>query len=1649
MLNDNFDTFDQGGTWYVSDFAVAASWNQTAWDDTYVLTPPGEVVLTFDGVDSAGKDFTGSELQSNDLFGYGSYEVEMIASAESGVVSSFFLYSDVFFGGARHNEIDIEFLGNDTTKININYYYGNQKLGDNGSIQVDLGFDAAAGMNRYRIDWRPDGISWYANDVLIYEIEEATAPLPIPDEPMKVFMNIWTGGEGLEDWHGPVAADATAQATYSSVEFTPYAPVAPLDGAGAISFAGEDQAYVVNLADGSFAAAARVLAIGDSLTEGWIDVNDPSEVAEDRDGYRNDLFNHILGGDGWIDYVGNLNTGPSDMLDTAHSGLAGEALRNIVHNNDASVADLSVNLATHAPDIVLLMGGTNDFNATNFFSNRFPNLIANLGIAIDQFYAYAGNAEKYLVISTLAPKIRSSTPEEYAYFINEGYSIVDGIEVVGDAGNGSYVPGLRALVEARQAQHPTLILYDNPVGLAGLSTDDVHYTNDSYIAYAQGLYDLLLAEVGQVGGSFATVSGTLPVATDVVGGNAGDRIIGDANDNTIFGGGGVDHLTGGAGADVFGYGAASLDGARDLVTDLARIEGDSVDLSGVADFYGWSAAELATALVLTEDAGGTELAITTPGGLITLAYFENVTQVDLQAAITGAAPDTGDDDNNMALSAPDTDIDASEADTVQIQLVGLDADATATVTVSSGGQDVQQVATADGTLLFDLTSLPAGTVTTSVTATDGGGNSTTLAGPDLTLEEQPAPPPDGPEAPVDGDGAISFAGATQAYVVNLADGSYAAAARVLAIGDSLTEGFMDINDPSEVAEDRDGYRNDLFNHILGGDGWIDYVGNLNTGPSDMLDTAHSGLAGEALRNIVHNNDASVADLSVNLATHAPDIVLLMGGTNDFNATNFFSNRFPNLIANLGIAIDQFYAYAGNAEKYLVISTLAPKIRSSTPEEYAYFINEGYSIVDGIEVVGDAGNGSYVPGLRALVEARQAQHPTLILYDNPVGLAGLSTDDVHYTNDSYIAYAQGLYDLLLAEVGQVGGSFATVSGTLPVATDVVGGNAGDRIIGDANDNTIFGGGGVDHLTGGAGADVFGYGAASLDGARDLVTDLARIEGDSVDLSGVADFYGWSAAELATALVLTEDAGGTELAITTPGGLITLAYFENLSESDLLDAINSDGAGPPLIGTHRRETLNDTDASTFIQGLEGDDTIFGNGGNDTIDGGSGRDRLYGGEGADVFLLTQENIDRYRDEVYDFSVAEGDKVDLSLLAALYGWDSAQTLANISFRDLSNGLRISVSTPDGGFNYLLRDVTEAEFLGGDTLILQAGSADEDNNLLLSAPDLDIDAVEASAVQIDISGLDADASALVTVSSGGQDLSQAITADGALFFDLTSLPAGTVTTSLLATDSEGNTLALDGPELTLAAPPDTSADEDGNLAVTPADTDIDGGESSAVRFTVFGLDADATAVLTISDGSSSVVSDPILSDGDVILDVQGLSDGTLTVSLTATDDDSNMVTVTGADLTLDSTVIVLPQLLGDHRNNRLTDGDDGTEIIGFAGDDRIYANGGDDILDGGAGLDKLYGGAGADTFRFSIETLDGKRDTVREFSTAEGDKLDLSLIADHYGWTASETFDTLALRNLTEGLRITITTPDGSYNLALVEGLTIDEALASDVFLF
>ena len=92
-----------------------------------------------------------------------------------------------------------------------------------------------------------------------------------------------------------------------------------------------------------------------------------------------------------------------------------------------------------------------------------------------------------------------------------------------------------------------------------------------------------------------------------------------------------------------------------------------------------------------------------------------------------------------------------------------------------------------------------------------------------------------------------------------------------------------------------------------------------------------------------------------------------------------------------------------------------------------------------------------------------------------------------------------------------------------------------------------------------------------------------------------------------------------------------------------------------------------------------------------------------------------------------------------------------------------------------------------------------------------------------------------------------------------------------------------------------------------------------------------------------------------------------------------------------------------------LLDGESGYDkLYGEAGADTLQGRDGNDRLEGGTGTDKQYGGTGADRFIFTVigDSVKGAaRDTIFDFSRAQGDKIDLSAIDANGTATGNGTF--------------------------------------------
>ena len=164
-------------------------------------------------IDSDGHGgYTGGEWRSKDRFGYGLYQVNMKPIKNPGVVSSFFTYTGPSEGNPW-DEIDIEFLGKDTTKVQFNYFTNGRGQNDEHVHLHNLGFDASQGFHTYGFDWEADHITWYVDGNAVY-----TAYSDIPNTPGKIMMNAWPG-KNVDAWLAPYNGKTPLYANYDWISY--------------------------------------------------------------------------------------------------------------------------------------------------------------------------------------------------------------------------------------------------------------------------------------------------------------------------------------------------------------------------------------------------------------------------------------------------------------------------------------------------------------------------------------------------------------------------------------------------------------------------------------------------------------------------------------------------------------------------------------------------------------------------------------------------------------------------------------------------------------------------------------------------------------------------------------------------------------------------------------------------------------------------------------------------------------------------------------------------------------------------------------------------------------------------------------------------------------------------------------------------------------------------------------------------------------------------------------------------------------------------------------------------------------------------------------------------------------------------------------
>ena len=193
-------------------------------------------------------NYTAGEARTQNYYHYGDYEVSMKPSANAGTASTFFICTgpyDLKDGKPNpHDEIDIEFLGKDTTHVQFNFFVDGK--GGN-EYMYDLGFDASKEFHTYGFRWAEDSITWFVDGKPVYKVttdktattgENVKIVEKLPSTAGRMLANYWCGNERAWAWMGEFKGSVNDNGTQyqwiaTSAEGNPLNPpvvVPPVEG---------------------------------------------------------------------------------------------------------------------------------------------------------------------------------------------------------------------------------------------------------------------------------------------------------------------------------------------------------------------------------------------------------------------------------------------------------------------------------------------------------------------------------------------------------------------------------------------------------------------------------------------------------------------------------------------------------------------------------------------------------------------------------------------------------------------------------------------------------------------------------------------------------------------------------------------------------------------------------------------------------------------------------------------------------------------------------------------------------------------------------------------------------------------------------------------------------------------------------------------------------------------------------------------------------------------------------------------------------------------------------------------------------------------------------------------------------------------------
>lgn len=547
-------------------------------------------------------------------------------------------------------------------------------------------------------------------------------------------------------------------------------------------------------------------------------------------------------------------------------------------------------------------------------------------------------------------------------------------------------------------------------------------------------------------------------------------------------------------------------------------------------------------------------------------------------------------------------------------------------------------------------------------------------------------------------------------------------------------------------------------------------------------------------------------------------------------------------------------------------------------------------------------------------------------DTLVELAGQGSDTLDFTG----SVAGVAVNLGVVTVQSINANLSLALSSMDSFENVRGGNGGDRLIGNAVSNQIWGGPGDDDLTGLEGADRFDGGLG-----KDRVLEEA-------------DFN----------MVLTN-----------------LLLAIGLQVDDLASI-----EGAVLIGGASNNIL---DASGFtlggvtLEGRAGADILRGSTRNDRLIGGAGNDDLRGGTGSDTYVFDADEV--LGSDIVNDSGGVADTLDFSETT---GTNLSVDLAQAALQLIAAGrLLISLTAANSIENVIGGDGDDSIKGNGLGNVLDGGNGNDTiegfagSDILIGGDGNDTFRFDADFVL----GNDVIREG---VGSGGVDTLDFSATSASITVDLQHgiqqvVVPGRLTLRFIYCHNIENIIGGSGDDVL------TGNSLENSLEGGPGNDTL-AGKDGDDRYV---FDAD------VNLGSDTLLEQPDSEGGIDTLDYSSTNGVPLAVNL-GLNLLQVVAATHSLDLDWPVADVLagfaFENLLGGNASDVLTGNTRANHIEGNGGNDTINAGLGDDTLVGGAGNDLLAGGTGDDTFVFDADGLLGD-DTLVELGGAGTDLLDFS----------------------------------------------------------